>query len=172
MNNKAQINPLATFIIIVVAVLIVGVFMSYLLNTILTPIGATFGNESLTAGTTVTYVTNVFNNFWDWVIVMVILLNMILLFITAFLIDTHPAFVVFYIFSCFVLFITGGALTMLLDDFYDNPVFLATVAHLPLSDFIRTHFMMVLLGTMALSGVVIYAKVTYFPSGNLGGGSY
>lgn len=169
-NKKAQfVSPLATFLVVGVGILIIAVLMLYFSNQILTPISASFGNVSLASGQAITDVQTDFTNFWDWVVLIAFLVNIILLFVSAFLIDTHWLFVVFYIFSCFILILVAGSVTDVLDKVFDSATFVNEVANLPFADFIRTYFELIYVGVMCLSGVVIYAKIKLFGSG---GGYY
>jgi len=104
-------------------------------------------------------------NFFDYLIVIAMLINIILLFISAWFIDTNPVFLVFYIMFAFILVlflpnmmdgvdqIWGKMGTMSAQDQWGN-----TDLNLPFTDWIRRNMMVFTLGIIALTGIITYAK--------------
>lgn len=165
-NKKGQfIIPLATFIFVVLGILVVSIILIRITNSVLTPFSSAINNVSAGAGDHVTYVQTSFTNFWDFVIVIAFLINVILLLVSAFLVDTHPLFVVLYILSCFFLLIFAPEMISAIDGIFDNAQFIDQIQYIPMTDFIRSNFSIVILGIMILSGVVMYAKVKMFGGG-------
>lgn len=165
MLNKQGSNSIVGFLVIAITMLILGVILLYIITAIFSPLATQFGTLNPEAGNILTFILNTFTNFWDWVIVLVVMLHMILLFVSAFLVDTHPVFTIFYIMNCFASILVGNVLLRLVNAIYDNPNFVTTVASLPYSDFLRTNFIYFYLGVIVLSGIVVYGKVRYFPAG-------
>jgi len=165
-NKKAQIYyPIITFIVIVIILILLGPIMLKIFNEVTDPFSAKVGNMSAVAGRNVDTVRTSFIAFWDWIIIIAFLIQVILLFISAFFIDTSPVFVALYILVCVLMMIFAPDLIQVVDRIYDSPQFLVETTQLPFTDFIRSNFSTIILGIMVLSGVVIYGKLKYFRSG-------
>ena len=166
MNKKAQIDyPIITFIVIVIMLVVFAPIMLKIFNDVVNPFGAKVGNISAVAGVNVAVVQTSFIAFWDWIIIIAFLIQVILLFVSAFFIDTSPVFVPLYILVCILMMIFAPDMIQILDNIYDSPQFLLETTQLPFTDFIRTNFATIILGLMVLSGVVIYGKIKYFSGG-------
>lgn len=166
MNKKAQLDfPIIAFIAILIMLIIFAPIMLKIVNSILTPFSAKVGNITAVAGVNVDTVRTSFIAFWDWVIIIAFLIQVILLFVSAFFIDTSPVFVVLYIFVCMLMMIFAPDMIQMVDRIYDSPQFLLETTQLPYTDFIRNNFATIVLGIMVLSGVVIYGKLKYFRGG-------
>lgn len=120
------------------------------------------------AGASVDYVEDTFINMWDWVLFLVFSLNVLLLLISAFFIDTHPAFVIVYILTMFFMMTFAPSILDSLEAvYYDSAMTDATTGHdagrlLPTTEFLIENFGTVILGIAVLSGIVMYAKFKYF----------
>lgn len=160
MNKKAQIEiPVITLVAVIIALLILGPTILKLVNTILTPVSNSLGNISETAGDSVSSIKNSFINFWDWVLVIGFLVNVVLLLISAFLVATHPVFLVLYIIFGFVMFLFAPELLQIVDKFYSDPNFATEISKIPMMDFIRSYFGVILLAIFFISGIIIFARV-------------
>jgi hypothetical protein len=160
MNKKAQLeNPIVTLVVVVAGILIIGLFMMKYVNVILTPFSTALGNVSATAGSNVTHIQNVFIGFWDWVLIIGFLTNVILLFISAFLVSVHPVFLVLYIIFGFAIFMFAPELMSIVDKFYSDPNFALEVSKLPMLDFLREYFGLIMLGIYFVSGVILFSRV-------------
>ncbi len=166
MNKKAQIDyPIITFIVIVIMLVVFAPIMLKIFNDVVNPFGAKVGNMTTVAGVNVAVVQTSFIAFWDWIIIIAFLIQVILLFVSAFFIDTSPVFVPLYILVCVLMMIFAPDMIQIVDRIYDSPQFLLETTQLPFTDFIRTNFATIILGMMVLSGVVIYGKLKYFRGG-------
>lgn len=158
-SKKAQIEfPVITFIIVIVALFIISPFILKIFNSVVTPFGSAVGNVSADAGSSVEFIKDTAVSFWDYVVLMLYLLNVILLFITAFLVDTHPVFLVLFIlFGLFTFMFAPGILDVV-DKIYDQPSLALEVSQIPITDFLREHFGVILLGIFIVCGIIIYSK--------------
>ena len=160
MNKKAQFeHPIAIFFFLVIGLLVFAPIMLKIMNSVLTPFASGVGNISSTAGSTVTGIKTTFVSFWDFVIMSAFLINVILLFVSAFMVDTHPIFLVLYILFGFLIFIFAPMLLDSVDKIYDSADFTSEVSDIPMVDFIRNNFTMIVLGIYFISGIIIYAKI-------------
>ena len=99
-------------------------------------------------------------------------MNMILLFISAFLIDIHPAFVVVYIITVILMFVFGNYALYMLDNIWNAIGTSVETAQTPIEQFLINNFTIIMLGVVILSGIIMYAKFKLFPRLGAGGGYY
>ena len=118
---------------------------------------------SSNAQANVNYVIGIFVNFWDGVIMFAFLIAVILLFVSAFLIDANPFFMILYIFMLFLTIIFAPEILGAVDRIYEANEFAQEVALLPFIDFIRLNFGIILTAIGILTIIIIYAKIRYFP---------
>jgi len=162
MNKKAQIeNPFLTFIVVVIALIIMGPIMLKVVLTFLPAFSSAVGNQTAQAGTNVTAIQNTFVTFWDWVLISAFLLAIILLFITSFLVDVHPVFLILFIlFGMFTFMFIPGIIDIL-DTIYNDANFALEVSSLAMLDFLRSNLELILLGIYFVCGVIVFAKFRY-----------
>lgn len=166
-NKKGQMDfPILTFAIILIGLIILAPIVLKVVRSTVTPFSASLGNLSTAGGdigqTNSNYVLGVFVNFWDGVIIFAFLFAVILLFVSAFLIDANPFFVILYILLLFLTVIFAPEILGAVDRIYEANAFAGEVALLPFIDFIRLNFGLVLTIIGILTMVIIYAKLRYF----------
>lgn len=160
MNNKAQFGlMIISFAIIVIGLFFLAPILLKVFNSTLEPFSAGVGNVTEQAGTEVTTIKTTFTTFWDWVIIIVMLINIILLFISAFFIDTHPFFLLMFVVVCFLAIIFIPEFMSSVDTIYTSSEFSGEVALLPFLDFVRNYFGVIFVVIMVLVGVIMYAKI-------------
>ena len=174
MNSKGQtLFPIMSFVVIVVILVLLAPIMFKLVNTILGTTASTLGNQSAAAGSNVTYVKDTFLSFWDTLIILAFTLSLILLLISAFLIDVHPAFSIIYLLLCFFIILFAPAVFDVVDEVYDttheNPLVTNSelANYLPLTNFVRNNFASIIIGTMVLSGIITYSKFKFGGGGGV-----
>ena len=177
-NKKAQTLSIIMIFVFVLGILIVGVLVMSLVNTVLEPFRTNIDTIDENAGETVGKIQNSFKGVWDWAIILLFLLNIIILFISSFMVDIHPAFLILYVIALMFLFMFGSTIVGALNSVYDTEGVFGTrnvtaggnaLSEMPLSSWILNHFTMVMLGIAILSGIIMYAKFKY---GNQGGAPY
>lgn len=149
---------MVTLFVVLVGIIIIAPIMLMVVNKFVTPFGNTVGNMTEQAGTNVAHVAGVFITFWDWVLVIFFLINVIMLFITAFLVNTHPLFLLLYIFFGLLLFIFAPTLLDVLDKMYGSADLALEVSQLTFVDFIREYLAVILLGLYVVTGIIVYAR--------------
>lgn len=166
--KKAQIdNPIIAFFIIAVGLLILAPVMQKSYNAIydgLEPQLATLPGGANVSATNFSAVMTPLINFWDGVILAAFIFSIILLFISSFLIDTHPVWVILYIMIAFMLVLFMPNIISSIDAIYDSPHYATEVTQLTFMDNIRTYFAEILLGLIVITGIIIYGKIKLFPS--------
>ena len=165
MNTKGQIG-----IVSLVGVIIALLFMAPILLNIVTTTTGEFADAinstNPSAAATVDGITNTYTSLWDWALILIFALNVLLLFISAFFIDTHPAFMLVFIMVAFFTFAFAPNILDATDKIYNNAHYAGDVAaYLPFMDFLRGNFGAVVLGIFVMAGIIMYAKFKYFGDG-------
>ena len=169
MNIKGQLDfPIITFVIIVIGIIILAPIILKIVNSTLTPLenslaGTPGGNES-GAVEGVQKVHGTFVTFWDGVLIFAFLIAVIMLFISAFLIDTHVFFVVLYVMMLFLTIVFAPSILEAVTKIYESGQFAQEVAVIPFMDFLRLNFGLVITAIGILTMIIIYAKIRFFPS--------
>lgn len=162
LNKKGQLpTALVTFVIIIFGLILIAPFMLKIFNSFVTPFGASVGNITGEAGESVAHITSTFTGFWDFVLIFGFLINVILLFITSFLVDTHPAWLIIYIIFAIILLIFAPEALRVMEVIYDSPEFALEVSQLSMMDFIREYFGLILVAIYFITGIIIYTKFRF-----------
>jgi hypothetical protein len=156
MAKVGQFDTLV-FLVMFVILLIGAPLMFMFFHTVTTPVNAALAPLDPAVNTTMTYITNAYDNFWDWVILVLFIALTISLFLSSFMVNFHPIFVVLYIMLMFVMVIMIPMLMVPVDAV--NTQFAATIGgHLPYTDFLRTNIIPIVLAIMITSGIITYGK--------------
>jgi len=172
-SKKAQLDiPILGFVVIVIGLIIFAPIMLKIFNSIKYPMSSAFTNVSVEAGAGFDKAISPLTNWWDKIIIFVFILSVLLLFISAFLIDTHPLFVVLYVLTCFFVVIFSNNIMKAADHIYDSSQFAEEANELSFMNFLRNNFFGVLLGIIIITGIIMYGKIAFFPreAGVRGGG--
>jgi len=175
MNNKAQLNnPMLAFVGIIVGLLIFAPIMLKIFLSIQTPISN--GVVNLTGGTEAAAgwnaVMNPLTTMWDKVILFAFITTTLLLFVSAFFVDTHPVWVILYIVSNFILFLFIPGMLDITSSFYDTALFSTELSYLPFVDSLRSHAVAWILGIMVLAGIIMFGKFSFMSGGSPRGGGF
>ena len=165
-NKRGQIDfPLVTFIIVVVMLLLMGPIILKVVSGTLTPFATALNNTGVGGGdiasTNVTHVKNVFINFWDAILLIAFLIVILMLFMSAFLIDASPFFMILYIVMFFMTVLFAPAVVNIVDGIYDSGVYVEEVAMLGFLDFIRLNFGIIITVLGVITMIIIYAKLRF-----------
>jgi hypothetical protein len=170
-NKRGQAESIIIFFGIVIAIFIASIIILRITNEVLTPFATQLSHFSNQSAQVVESVHNNFASVWDWVIILLFLFNIILLLVSAFLVDIHPAFMIVYIIAVIFLVIFGNTFAYVLDGIWGAFGTDIETAQTPLQQFIINNFNMIMLGIIVLSGILMYAKFKLF-SGQGTGGNY
>lgn len=164
MNKKGNLGyGIIAFAAIIIGLLFFAPIGLKVVRSSITEFSNAINVTSPEASTTMTGIQTSFENLWDWVIFLCFGINVLVLLVSAFFIDTHPVFLIFYIMTLFFLFIFAPNMIDAVDTLWAHSAFSEeTGLFLDLTDFLRLHFESILLGVAVLSGVVIYAKIKLF----------
>ena len=172
MKRSGQAESIIIFFGLVVAILIVSIIVLRLTNAVITPFQAQIGNMSVTAGSAVHQVHTSFARWWDYLIIGMFFINVIILLVSSFLVDIHPAFIIVYILAVIFLFVFGNYALLTLDNIWNMVGTATEQAQTPLQQFLINNFQLIMLGVVILSGIVMYSKFKFFGNTGSGGGNY
>lgn len=159
MNKSAQFG-IVTLVGLIIVLLFLAPIILKIVNVSVGGFATGISNVSTTASTSVTAIQNTFVTWWDIALMLVFGLNVILLFISAYFIDTNPIFLVLYILVVFLLVVFTPNMIDAVQKVWDVPAFATeTGTQLTLTTFLLNNFATILLGLIILSGIVIYAKI-------------
>lgn len=163
MNKKAQGGDgIVLFFVVVVGIILLAPIVLKITGAVITPFGDSVAAVSPTANQTGVYIRDKFTNMWDYVIVFAFAANVLILLVTSFMVDIHPAFLVIYIIAAVFTLLFAPTVYSTLDAIYSPTGQFATEAgQLPITSFIYDYFGVVLLAVIALSAIILYAKFKY-----------
>jgi|TARA_R110002020_G_scaffold228154_1_gene438814 hypothetical protein len=163
MNKKAQFdNPLILFAVLVIGLLIIAPIMLKVMREIQTPFSDSLGNMSgggIVGQTNFNAVIQTGINFWDKVVIAAFIFAVMMLFVSSFLVDAHPFFIILYIFMSFMLILFAPNIITAVDQIYDSASFAEETAMLTFMDTLRTYYAEFLVAMMFVTGIIIYGKL-------------
>jgi len=156
-NKKGQIEFSPALLIAgIIVLLILAPVILKVFSSVKTGMGDALNSTDPTAVKQMDYVLDTGTTFIDYLLVIMFFVNLIILFISAFFIDTHPMFLVLFIMFAFIFILLLPNMMDAVDQVWAK--FPAETNDLPLSDWIRTNMVMFTLGVFMLSGIIMYAK--------------
>lgn len=169
LGSKGQIDyPIIPFVVLVFGLILIAPIMLKMMLSVRTSMDNTFGNMSngqgVQAQVNFDKVINTGINAWDKIIIAAFFLAILLLLISAFLIDSSPFWVILYIFISFMLMLFAPTIVDSLSNIYDSPAFQTEVTMLSFMNAVRLNFGVFLTGMMVLTGIIIYGKIAFFGS--------
>jgi hypothetical protein len=162
MNKKGFGFDVGAWAILVILLLVIAPVMLKVGNAVISGTVAAVNNSDPQAAAEGTIALNKFNYFWDYLIIAAMFISMIALFVSAFFIDTHPAFVIVYIGFAFIFILLLPNVLTAVDEIYLN--YSTETTYLPITDFIRENFIGVVLGVFFITGIIAYGKFKYVNS--------
>lgn len=154
-DKKGEFAPAAFFAILVVLIVLAPIVLKVVNSStsgLFSALNSTAPAAVAEGESAVQKVTNLF----DYLVIIGVLVAVILLFVSAFFIDTHPVFVVMYIIGAFVLILLAPNISGAIDDIYGQ--FGEEEGQLPLTSFIKDNLVTFLLGILLLTGIIMYSK--------------
>jgi len=176
MNRRGQLGGIVFFVaMVIVLILIVPIFLKVatsILGTTATQLSQVQGNNQ--SSDQVTYVKNQITGTFDWFVMALVFINMLVLFISAFLVDIHPAFLILYIIGAFVLVITMPYALSSAEKVYSMSTFSSgsdnVIQYIPMTEFLFNNFGVFIVGVIFLTGIIMYAKIRFSSATGSGGG--
>jgi hypothetical protein len=158
-DKKGQAESIIYFFGIIVGLFIFAIVLLYMSQNVLTKLGPNLGNVSVQAGANVNYLNTSFTGLWDGLIIFFFLFNVLILFVSAFLVDIHPMFVIIYIIALIGLFLFGMPIMNAVESIWTSSAYSSTASSMLMTEWMMQNFGIVLLGIAILSGIIMYAKI-------------
>ena len=174
-NKKAQVEfgPIL-LVAIIIGLLIFAPIMMRIIGTVTGKFFSVMNESYPDAVAPANEAVDKVYNFFDYLLVIVMFINIIVLFISAWFIDTNPVFIVLYIMFAFVLILLLPAMMDAVDavwakmeDAGEHDTWEDSSLNLTFTDWIRRNMTMFTLIIIVLTGLITYAKFKYF-SGQYG----
>ena len=163
MNKKAQDFGIVTFVGMVLVLLFLAPILLKIVRSTTGGFSDAINSTDAEAAKRVDLTSSKFVQFWDYMIVIVFGINVLLMLISAFFIDTHPAFMILYIFVTFLTAVFAPEVLDSANKVWATPQFSEeTGIYLSLTGFLLENFGSLLLGVIILTGIIIYAKIKFF----------
>lgn len=164
--KRAQVDfSPAIFIVIVITLLLMAPIIMRIIGT---TTGTFFTQMNSTAPTAVNEASGAVDkvyNFFDFLIIIAMFVNLIVLFISAWFIDTNPVFIVIYIMMAFIFILilpsvmdAVDSVWLKIEDSSSMDTWGTSDLNLTFTEWIRENMMMFSVIVIALTGIIIYAK--------------
>lgn len=163
MSSRGQVGIVAMLGVMIVLIALAPILLN-IVSSVLGGFSDSIDNIDPNAGAKMDAGVDKFTNLWDYVIMTIFAINVLLLFISAFFIDTNPIFVVLYIFVGFLMFMFAPYVVDVADAIWDTPRYITdgTINELSMTGFLLDNFTAVLLALFILTGIIMYAKIKFF----------
>lgn len=158
LNNKGQLQSVIIFVVLIVGLLVIAPIAMKVINAPLQKFGDAVATISPVANSSVNTVQVKTGNLFDYFIMSMFLLSTLILIISAFLVDVHPVFLVFYIIGVSVMFLILPSATDAVKVIWGVSDFSTETAQLGMTGWVLTNFWVVMLGVVFISGVIMFAK--------------
>lgn len=157
-SKKAQFD-IMTLGIILIFIFIIAPIAFKMTTSVTSKFASQLNVISNKSAENVAQIENKFTTWWDTVIIIAIVGNIILLIISAFLIFVHPAFILVFILMSMLTMIFVPQLLSAPDAVWSNAGISDVTVHLPMTQFFMDHFGVILLAVIILTGIVLYTKL-------------
>jgi len=157
MNKKAQYDIIG-FIVVVAGLLILAPIVLKIVNTSLSGFSSAVNATSSEASQRVDYIHGKFTGLWDYVIAIAYLVNILMLFVFAVMVDAHPIFSFFYLVSAVFTLAFAPYVVAPIETIFGMEIFQEEVSQLTITNFLLSKFGLILLGIIAISGIIMYGK--------------
>ena len=165
MNNRGNLGGIAFFVALLLGLIIMAPILLKVGTTILSATSNQLAkvDTSNRSSDSVNYVQGQLTGTMDWMVMFFVMINILLLLVTAFLIDVHPAFLVMYIIGAFAMVITLPYTASAGEKIYSMSQFSSgadnVIQYIPMTEFLLNHFGVVIVGVFFLTAVIMYVKI-------------
>ncbi len=165
MNRKGNLAGIVFFVGLLLGLIIMAPIILKVGTTILSTTATQLSkvDPSNKSSDATTYVKNSLTGTMDWMVMFFVMINILLLLVTAFLIDVHPAFLVMYIIGAFAIVITLPYTASAGEKIYSMSQFSSgsdnVIQYIPMTEFLLNHFGVVIVGVFFITAVIMYVKI-------------
>jgi len=156
-NKRAQFDIIG-FIVVVVGLLILAPLLLKIVNSVTEKFSSAVNQTSPEASQRVDYIKGKFVGFWDYIIAIAYLINILMLFVFAVMVDAHPIFSLFYLLSAVFTLIFAPYVIAPIETIFGMEIFATEVSQLTITNFLLSKFGLTLLGIIVITGIIMYGK--------------
>lgn len=169
MNFKGQLDiPMVALVALILGIILAAPILMKIVDTTLTNVDTSFQNSSfINEGNEISLVKTKFMGLFDTLVIAVFLILVVLLLISAYLVDISPGFLILYVVSLAFLFLLTPDMLGALSKLWESDAYASYQTQLPMTLFILNNFYIIMLGIAIFSGIIMYVK---FKSSGSGGG--
>jgi hypothetical protein len=163
-RGQVEFSP-AIFVALIIVLLLMAPIMMRIIGTVT---GTFFTQMNTSAPSAVAEASGAVDkvyNFFDYLVVISMFINMIVLFISAWFIDTNPVFIILYIMFAFIFILFLPNMMDAVDQIWEKSENISTYdtwgsndLNLTYTDWIRSNMVLVTLVVIVLTGIIMYAK--------------
>jgi len=174
MNSKAQLGGIVLFVFVLLGLILIAPIILKVGVTILDQTTAQLGNVDATNKSAVQthFVRDKLTGTMDWMVMLLVIINILVLMVSAFLIDINPAFLVIYILGVFALVLTAPYTVASAEKLYSMSDFTGStgvIQYIPMTEFMLNNFGVIIVGVIVLTGIIMYSKIKFFSAGGTSG---
>jgi len=156
-RKKGQIDIIG-FIAVAVSILMVAIIVLKIVNSVTGNFSIAINQTSQEASSRVDYVHTSFVNFWDYLIAIAYLVNIVMLFVFAIMVDAHPIFSLFYLISAVFTLMFAPYVISPIETLFGMDIFSDEISQLTITSFLVSKFGIILLGIIIITGIIMYGK--------------
>lgn len=166
MGKKAQVefSP-AIVIALIIGLVILAPIMIRIIGTVTGTFFTQMNESAPSAVAEASSAVDKVYNFFDYLIIIALFINIIVLFISAWFIDTNPVFIILYIMFAFIFVLFLPNLMDAVDAVWDrmedmdvHDTWEGNEIKLDFTDWVRQNLIMVSIVVITLTGIITYAK--------------
>lgn len=158
-SKKAQIGfDITAIAIVLIFIFIIAPIALKMTTSVTSKFSSAINPISNKSANTVAAIETKFTSWWDTVIMIAIVGNIILLIISSFLVFVHPAFILVFILMSMLTMIFVPQLLNAPDAVWSNQGIATVTPNLPMTQFVMEHFGAILLAVIILVGIILYTK--------------
>jgi len=150
---------IALFIMMVAMIIILAPFLLRAVRDITSGLGNNLATLSPVGNISMQHVSTATTNLWDFGMILGFIILTIVLFISAFMADIHPLFIIVYVILAFILFMIVPALNDTFIQIYATPEMYNETSHLPMTDYLGQHFGIIAFIIYIISGAIMFGKM-------------
>ena len=157
-RGQREFSP-AIFIVGIIVLIIMAPIILKVISSVRTGITDALNDTEPKAIVEMNYGMDKVVGFIDYLLILMFFVSLIILFISAYFIDTNPIFLVLYIIFAFIFILLLPNMMEAVDTVWSK--FPVETNSLPLTGWIQSNMVMFTLGVFILTGIIMYAKFKF-----------
>lgn len=156
-TKKGQID-IISFVYVFIGVILIGIMVLYTLNNVVGKMSETLNSTSVEASNRMESIKTTFVSFWDKIIGVAYIINVVMMFVFAYGVVTSPIYALFYIISAIFTLIFAPYAIAPVETIFGLDTFTTEVSQLTITSFLLSKFGVLILGVIVVSGILMYIR--------------